>query len=1787
MKSLSWSTKVLFRWLILAVLLLSICPGAQRAAAVGETATQFGVYVPPSAVTDRLATLVVTAVQENTQVDIVDVAEDGDSDDSRLGLTLQVGESYIVHIAEGATNDDGTGANSKKDGDFFRVSATRPVMVANLTVNTDWQHDFVPADNRRMSGTSFYLYRPPGLSGSHTNNELIDIFAYNDQTDILILDITAAPKTSSGQTSVVSDEQATLILDATLDTGQDLMTVAGQKPKLDPGHTYHILSNKDITVMFGALGKGRSASRDGGAYVPGKNGYSADKTFYFIIPNQADSERELRLVSYAQPANVTLRGWNTASHTWVGLGTFALPVYGHAELIGSALGSGYFLYEVTSDSTISVFETNWLETGSYGTSDIATYISADDGTGAGMYFQAYMGPPSTQPDGTKLTHLVVAAHDTAQVQFYDSDSYGEYIELYNPSDQAVNLDGWTLTNADGWILTLPAGVSVDPGQAFLLEFHQKATEVAAGYVYGDDYPKFKLDNGHETLVLSDPSGSYTDVLAYQDTAWWSHAVYHSLERLDPNLPFQADNAQDSSVSHAKTTLNLGDYYGTPGVHQGGAGDGSGSLVINEVMSGRIYRSQTIAANSYAKLALTTAEWEGINNGETPGNSSANPENPYLIVEADMPVSVMDANWNDNWMTYSNGTLRPDPAVSYVADYYQREPGQSIVFTAYVENRYVALENPVTVLILPPGVDHTPGNYQNPDQLAGVTPAEEQQSDGSWVLTWSHPVALLAGEVYRFQVWGNFQAGLPLDSLLSSIARTTGTDAGGVNTYASQDTLVVSVGAAERTAVTDIIVNEVSPSPDCGDEWVELHNRSTSAVDLSGWELSDEDGFIYRFPAQSFLPNDGYLVIHLGDGADTLTDLYTGHEYAGALDDDEDQVALYSGGLHSTVSLVDFVQWDDDGELREPDDDILAANAAQWVKGSYVSAPVSGASVGRDRAAVDQNQAADWENSGGSDAAASTPGAINVTIPGADFVPPGLVTVFHAEPQIGQEGSVRLSWINPADGDFAGVHIIRSMDGFPTALNDGEDVYQGIGQSFVEDGLTPGASVFYTAFAYDDSGNTACSLDAAQTLALPPQRIHLVFEDLKGEGWVDWDTNDLVVSQDSAITLGEEGIEQIVILFEAEARGSWYDHLLNLTVEVMGDAEVLVERLDDLGAVLSSETTSQRDFIDMVIFEPNFIDAAIFDTYEAMPANHPNGTANVMDGVSRQPGMRVRVTISLAEPYLNPLETAHLPPFDPWIEVVNTGQHIHLMQAGGVGNSQTVWDANSPLQGRDLPLALSFSDAWTWPLENHPIWDAYPQYTTFITSGGTLNQDWYAFPDSAHIWAPVEAVSFQSGAVRQLSNPALLADWPQPAVGKLAASPLLMDIHGDGDVELLAVTLDGYLHIWQSNGEPVTGWPQWIGGPSRSSPAVGDLDGDGQLEIVVGSDSQQLYAWHADGSPVVGFPVSVEGSVKSSPALANLDAEAGLEIVFSTTAPRLYILDGDGSSYADWPRALGGVSERFGNYILASTPAVGDLDGDGQPEIVVGSTDKKVYAWRMDGQPVSSLWPRQTRDWVYASPVIVDLNRDGYRDVVAASGDGRLYAWNGNGFDLPGFPLRVRGGLVASPAVLDLDGDGDLEVVFASLLGNVYAIHHDGSPVSGWPRATGATIFSSPVAGDLDGDGDIEVVIGNHAGMVYAWHHNGIPVVDWPRQAGDWVTGSPALGDFDGDGVVDVAVGSYDGRVYVWHAGGATLFEEQPWPAFHGGATHTGLVETDVPILPLPPVNTQFMPAVFVQWNTSP
>jgi len=284
----------------------------------------------------------------------------------------------------------------------------------------------------------------------------------------------------------------------------------------------------------------------------------------------------------------------------------------------------------------------------------------------------------------------------------------------------------------------------------------------------------------------------------------------------------------------------------------------------------------------------------------------------------------------------------------------------------------------------------------------------------------------------------------------------------------------------------------------------------------------------------------------------------------------------------------------------------------------------------------------------------------------------------------------------------------------------------------------------------------------------------------------------------------------------------------------------------------------------------------------------------------------------------------------------------------------------------------------------------------------------------------------------------------------------------------------------------------------------------------------------------GWPVTTGGSVLSSPALGDIDGDGDMEIVVGSGDDKVYAWHHDGTLVTGWPKTTGGS--------VWSSPALGDIDGDGDIEVVV-----EVYAWHHNGTLVKG-WPKTTGSLVVSSPALGDIDGDGDIEIVAGSGDGKVYVWHHNGTLVKGWPKATGGSVYSSPALGDINGDGDLEIVVGSWDDKVYAWHHDGTLVTGWPKTTGGGVWSSPALGDINGDGDIEIVVGSLDEKVYAWHHDGTLVTGWPKTTDFLVYSSPALGDIDGDGDLEIVVGSKDDRVYAWHHDGTLV---KGWPKTTG------------------------------------
>ena len=394
----------------------------------------------------------------------------------------------------------------------------------------------------------------------------------------------------------------------------------------------------------------------------------------------------------------------------------------------------------------------------------------------------------------------------------------------------------------------------------------------------------------------------------------------------------------------------------------------------------------------------------------------------------------------------------------------------------------------------------------------------------------------------------------------------------------------------------------------------------------------------------------------------------------------------------------------------------------------------------------------------------------------------------------------------------------------------------------------------------------------------------------------------------------------------------------------------------------------------------------------------------------------------------------------------------------------------------------------------------------------------------------------------------------PATDNNLGAKTYLKIVGISDAPDTVMTMNVRFDRWKP------GWPIDIGEPiGRIAPRVVDLDGDGRREIVVAARSGSVYAWHADGSPVVITPpgdgsfASVPGGISMTPAVADLDGDGDNEIIVASDAGSLYVWHhsdgaGDGLRARGFPVAIDGPA--------TGGPIAADLDGAPGLEIAVASRGGDLSILDSGGRHVDyspyAFGHLTLNDVTLAAG---DFDGDGFDEIVMSTTNrGWIVVLNADGSEVSGWPVTVDSwaGETVGLLVGDLDRapDGAPEVVGAASNGEVRVWNGRGGLLRGWPLTPGGGIAARGALGDLEGDGHLEIVLPVGAREVVGLRWNGTRAENWPLdvEPGDSASvnsSSPLIGDVDGDGDLDVLVGGPDGNLFAWDAVSGDLLPG--WP----------------------------------------
>jgi len=313
--------------------------------------------------------------------------------------------------------------------------------------------------------------------------------------------------------------------------------------------------------------------------------------------------------------------------------------------------------------------------------------------------------------------------------------------------------------------------------------------------------------------------------------------------------------------------------------------------------------------------------------------------------------------------------------------------------------------------------------------------------------------------------------------------------------------------------------------------------------------------------------------------------------------------------------------------------------------------------------------------------------------------------------------------------------------------------------------------------------------------------------------------------------------------------------------------------------------------------------------------------------------------------------------------------------------------------------------------------------------------------------------------------------------------------------------------------------------TESGPTVADIDGDGRKDVIVAGREEvialsgkgaELWRWRTK-QRFMTYPSVL--ARKGQPSLIYAADDAGL----------LTCLDGTGRKM--WQAQLNAPSSW-------SATVVCDLDTDGTPEAV--QTDEKGTVWAFNALTGQVLWQAQVQG-MPVSPAVGDINGDRKPEMVVVTGKGTVTV-----LDMRGSALWQReiGGTsetwATSAPVIFSASDGRARVVAASNAGEVFCLDRNG--VTLWRRPTLGPVASTISVGDLDLDGRADVFVITQLGTVYRFAEDGDVLWDIDMQGRSLAAG--AIIDVDGDGQLEYAFCTQNGHLMVLNANGQFVFDFQ-------------------------------------------
>lgn len=357
-------------------------------------------------------------------------------------------------------------------------------------------------------------------------------------------------------------------------------------------------------------------------------------------------------------------------------------------------------------------------------------------------------------------------------------------------------------------------------------------------------------------------------------------------------------------------------------------------------------------------------------------------------------------------------------------------------------------------------------------------------------------------------------------------------------------------------------------------------------------------------------------------------------------------------------------------------------------------------------------------------------------------------------------------------------------------------------------------------------------------------------------------------------------------------------------------------------------------------------------------------------------------------------------------------------------------------------------------------------------------------------------------------------WLFPTGSDLSGQPVLADVGGSGQKEIIFATKSGNLYALAADGTVMmqanTGSDEPIG-----SPVVYDWYSTNQNVILLAA-GDKIYGWNDNGETLPKFPFQLKEQITSPLVVEDINQNGLPDAILATADRQLHALNGRGQNIDGWPITS--------NAEINTKPTVENFLGDIS---ILAFSENAVHAWSADGNQQEG-FPKFINASLNGAPAIFENNilgnaADGY---LYSIGPDNHFADSLNVFETTSESSEIEAvdasgsALIGSPQVSELTVSAEKQQYQGSMIltmsknGSVFLLDTSGQLRFTQNMGQPATSSFSPLITDINNNGQEDIIALADFGRLYVWEINsGERIYSVPTSGMQ----HPVVADIDDDG----------------------------------------------------------------------